>query len=193
MLVQHLAPDYESMLVELLAPHIAMLVSEAQDGLTMAENQVYIIPPNATLTFDDGRLRVSKPAPPRAHRRPIDSFFVSLAENHNECAVGIVLSGVGSDGSLGLGTIKERGGVTMAQAEFDSSPMSGMPHSAVATGLIDFVLPVEAMPAKLIELQHHLADIVEHKDSDGTRLDANQHLSAVTSALRKHTDHDFSG
>lgn len=192
-LVQHLAPDHRSMLVELLTPHISMPVEEARDGVKMMENHVYIIPPNATLTFEDGHLRVSKPAPARAYRRPIDTFFVSLAENHDECAVGIVLSGVGSDGSLGLGTIKERGGLTLAQAEFDSSPMSGMPHSAVATGLVDIVVPVEAMPAKLIEFQRHLHGVAEQKDSDGTRQDATQHLAAITSALRQRINHDFSG
>lgn len=192
-LVQHLDPDHRSLLVELLAPHTRMPVAEARDGLKMAENHIYVIPPNATLTFEDGFLRVSKPAPVRAYRRPIDSLFVSLAENHDECAVGIVLSGVGSDGSLGLGTIKERGGLTLAQAEFDSSPMHGMPHSAVATGLVDIVAPVETMPKRLIEYQRHLTGVAGQKDSGGTRQDASQYLAAITSALRQRINHDFSG
>jgi len=192
-LVQHLDPDHQSMLVELLAPYTRMPVAEAQDGLKMAENHVYVIPPNATLTFEDGFLRVTRPAPARAYRRPIDSLFVSLAENHDECAVGIVLSGVGSDGSLGLGTIKERGGLTLAQAEFDSSPMRGMPHSAVATGLVDIVAPVETMPAKLIQHQRYLTGVADQKDSGGTRQDAGQYLAAITSALRQRINHDFSG
>lgn len=192
-LVQHLDPDHKSLLVELLAPHAAMPVSEAQDGEKMLADHVYVIPPNSTLTFADGLLRVSRPAPARAHRRPIDSLFLSLAENHNDCAVGIVLSGVGSDGSLGLGTIKERGGLTMAQAEADSSPMSGMPFNAVATGSIDIIAPVEAMPGKLIDYQRHLLDVANHKDSDGTRQDASEQLPAIMSALRHHVSHDFSG
>lgn len=192
-LVQHLDPDHQSMLVELLAPYTRMPVAEAQDGLKMAVNHVYVIPPNATLTFEDGFLRVSKPAPARAYRRPIDSLFVSLAQNHDECAVGIVLSGVGSDGSLGLGTIKEHGGLTLAQAEFDSSPMRGMPHSAVATGLVDIVAPVETMPKRLIEYQRHLTGVADQKDSVGTRQDASQYLAAITSALRQRINHDFSG
>jgi len=192
-LVQHLAPDHQSMLVELLAPHTGMPVAEAQDGMEMAKDHVYVIPPNATLTFADGHLRVSKPAPERAFRRPIDTLFVSLAENHGECAVGIVLSGVGSDGSLGLGTIKERGGLTVAQAEFDSNPMSGMPHSAVATGLVDLVVQVEAMPTKLIEYQRHLNEVADQKDADGTRQDASEHLQRIASIMRRQTSHDFSG
>lgn len=192
-LVQHLDPDHKSLLVELLTPHAGMPVSEARDGEKMEADHVYVIPPNATLTFADGSLRVSRPAPARANRRPIDTLFLSLAENHNDCAVGIVLSGVGSDGSLGLGTIKERGGLTMAQAEFDSSPMSGMPYSAVATGSIDIIAPVETMPGKLIEYQRHLHDVSKQKDDEGTRQDASEYLPGILSALRHHIKHDFGG
>ena len=192
-LVQHLAPDHKSMLVELLESHTAMRVTEARDRVAIAPNRVFIIPPNATLTFEDGVLRVSKPAPARQHRRPIDTLFSSLAENHEDCAVGIILSGVGSDGTSGVRTIKEHGGLTLAEAEFDSTAKSGMPRSAVSTGLVDHVLPVEEMAAKLIAYQQHLTGIEERKDTDGIRQDGRDHLATITTLLRSRVDHDFSG
>ncbi len=127
-LVQHLDPHHPSMLVELLAPHTAMRVTQAQDGDKVGANRVYIIPPNATLTIENGTLRVTTPAPPREHRRPIDTFFASLAKDQGERAVCIVLSGVGSDGTAGLRAVKGAGGLTLAQAEVDHMAMSGMPH-----------------------------------------------------------------
>lgn len=105
-----------------------------------------------------------KPAPPRERRRPIDTFFSSLAEDQRDNAVCIVLAGTGSDGTLGLKTIKENGGMTLAQAGFDHTAMSGMPHSANATGLVDHVLPVEEMPAKLIEYRDHLLLVADRKE-----------------------------
>jgi two-component system CheB/CheR fusion protein len=118
-LVQHLAPDHQSMLADLLRATTDMPVIEAVDGMTLEANRVFVIPPNATLTVKAGCLRVERPAPPRAQRRPIDTFFISLAEDQREDAVCIILSGTGSDGTLGLAAIKEHGGLTLAQAEFD--------------------------------------------------------------------------
>ena len=151
-LVQHLSPDHKSMLTDLLGKATVMPVVEAEDGMLVEANRVFVIPPDATLTMKDRRLQVERPAPPRERRRPIDTFFSSLAEDQGENAVCIVLSGTGSDGTLGLRQIKENGGLTLAQAEFDHTAMSGMPHSATATGLVDHVLPVEEMPAKLAGL-----------------------------------------
>ena len=144
-LVQHLDPDHSSMLVELLRPHSSMPIVEAEDGMSVVRDHVYVIPPNSTLTIDGRVLRVARPAPTRAQRRPIDTFFCSLAEQQGECAIAVVLSGVGSDGSLGVRSIKEHGGFTLAQAEFNHEAMLGMPSSAAATGLVDHVVPIEAM------------------------------------------------
>ncbi|WP_370147920.1 chemotaxis protein CheB [Bradyrhizobium japonicum] len=110
-LVQHLDPDHNSLLVDLLRPHTAMEVVEAQDQAVLVPNRIHVIPPNATLTLEGDVLRVSTPVPPREYRRPIDTFFASLAESQEDCAVGIILSGVGSDGSLGIKAIKEYGGL----------------------------------------------------------------------------------
>ena len=107
--------------------------------------------------------------------------------------MGIVLSGVGSDGSVGIRAIKEHGGLTLAQAEFDHHALSGMPSSAAATGMVDHVMPVEAMPQRLIDYQAHLTSVAEHKDGDGTRRDIRDRLAEITSLLHAGVKHDFSG
>jgi two-component system, chemotaxis family, CheB/CheR fusion protein len=192
-LVQHLDPEHRSLLVDLLRPHTDMQVVEAQDRALLVPNQIHVIPPNATLTLEGDVLRVSTPVPAREYRRPIDTFFASLAESQEDCAVGIILSGVGSDGSLGIKAIKEYGGFTLAQAEFDETAMTGMPSSAAATGLVDRVASVESLPAKLLEHQTYLAKVEEQKGADGAREDIRQSLSAITAVLRKRLKHDFSG
>ena len=155
-LVQHLSPDHESMLTEILSRDTLIPVIVAEHGMRLEPNRVHVIPPDATLTIEKSFLVIVKPAPPRSSRRPIDSFFTSLAKDQGENAVSIVLSGVGSDGSAGLASVKESGGLTIAQAEFDHHAMEGMPQSATATGHVDYVLPVEQMAAKLIEYRDHL-------------------------------------
>ncbi|MDR6305326.1 two-component system CheB/CheR fusion protein [Nitrobacter vulgaris] len=191
-LVQHLSPDHKSILTDLLAKTTSMPVMEAEDGMQIEANRVFVIPPDSTLTIKDRRISISRPAPPRERRRPIDSFFLSLAEDQGEDAVCIVLSGTGTDGSLGLKTVKESGGLTIAQAESDHTAMSGMPRSAVLTGLVDYILPVEEMPARLLAYRDHLRNVAGHKDGDGVREDAWEHLTAITAMLRIKTDHDFS-
>jgi two-component system CheB/CheR fusion protein len=101
-LVQHLSPEHKSMLVELVRTSTSMPVEEATDGASVEPDHVYVIPPDATLTIKDSALHVLKPAPAREHRRPIDTLFASLAEDQGERAVCIILSGAGSDGTLGL-------------------------------------------------------------------------------------------
>jgi two-component system, chemotaxis family, CheB/CheR fusion protein len=191
-LIQHLSPDHKSILSDLLAKVTSMPVIEAVDGMPVDPNHVFVIPPDCTLTVKDRRISISRPAPPRERRRPIDAFFFSLAEDQGENAICIVLSGTGTDGSLGLKTVKESGGLTIAQAEVDHTAMSGMPHSAASTGLVDHVLPVELIPAKLLEYRDHLRKVADHKDGDGVRNDAREHLAAITAILRIKTDHDFS-
>src|SRR6185503_4576145 len=171
----------------------AVPVLEAADGVAIRNNCVFVIPPDATLTIKDGILRVVSPAPPRESRRPIDTFFSSLAEDCGHKAIGIILSGVGSDGALGVRKIKEHGGLTLAQAEFDHVAQGGMPRSAADTGMVDHVVPVEVMPGLLVDHQHHLGAVAEHKDGNDLRKDMGQHLAAITGLLRAGTAHDFSG
>ena len=191
-LVQHLAPDHKSILTELLGKVSPMPVVEAQDGMPVDADRVFVIAPDSTLAIKDRRLQVSKPAPPRDRRRPIDTFFSSLAEDQGDNAVCIVLAGTGSDGSLGLKAIKEHGGLTLAQAEVDHIAMGGMPHNAAITGLVDHVLKVEEMPAKLLEYKDHLLRVADRKDGDGTRTDTAEHLATISALLFAKTGHDFS-
>jgi two-component system, chemotaxis family, CheB/CheR fusion protein len=192
-LVQHLDPHHKSLLVELLRSRCPIPVTEAQDGVAIHKNCVFVIPPDATLTIKDGMLRVVTPAPPREQRRPIDTFLAALAEDCGDRAVAIVLSGVGSDGAHGVRMVKEHGGLTLAQAEFDHVAQGGMPQSAADTGMVDHVVPVEDMPGLLIDYQQHLGVVAERKDGNGTRTDARPHLAAITGLLRAGIDHDFSG
>lgn len=116
-LIQHLAPQQKSILAEILGRHSKMEVVTAEEGMPVEPNRIIVIPPDATLTVQDGRLHLEKPAPPLGHRYPVDAFFTSLAEDWGERAVCIILAGGGSDGTVGLRAVKERGGFTLAQGE----------------------------------------------------------------------------
>lgn len=191
-LIQHLSPDHDSFLAELLCKATPMTVTQAEDGMTVGPDCVFVIPPDATMTIMGGRLKVVRPAPPRDHRRPIDTFFESLAKDRGENAIGIILSGTGNDGSIGVIAIKEHGGLTLAQAEFDHHALPGMPRSATSTGQVDEVLAVEDMPARITAYQSHLTSVAGKKDGAGARQDAASHLSTIMKALRARTGHDFS-
>ena len=153
-LVQHLAPDHKSILSDLVKRYTQMRVFEVEDGMTVEPNCAYIIPPNRDMAFLDGTLQLLEPSAPRGLRLPIDFFFRSLAQDQHERAIGIVLSGTGSDGTLGVRAIKGEGGMVMAQNP-ESTEYDGMPRSAIATGLVDYVLPPAEMPAQLIAYVAH--------------------------------------
>jgi len=191
-LVQHLSPDYKSMLADLLGKSTTMTVIEATDGVAVKENCVFVIPPDATMTIEGGHLKIVRPAPPRERRRPIDTFLQSLADDQGENAICIILSGTGSDGTLGAAAIREHGGLTLAQAEYDSHALPGMPQSAAASGQVDEVLAVEAMPARLAEYKAHLRNVAGSKDGDGFRTDTLSHMTTIMGALRARSGHDFS-
>ena len=186
--VQHLAPDHTSLLPDLLGRCTTMAVEEARERITVAPNRVYIIPPNATLTVKDGTLHVVSPAEPRGHRMPIDSLFSSLAEDCAEHAVCIMLSGTGTDGTLGLRAIKEYGGMAMAQT-LESAKYDAILRSAISTGLVDHVLPVEEMPAKLVDYASHLSSA--NGKAVREQIDA-INLGKIHTLLRRRAGHDFS-
>ena len=190
-LVQHLDPDHKSILAELVGRQTPMAVVEAEDGMPVAADRVHIIPPDATLTIVKGILHVDRPAPPRQRRFPIDTFFQSLAEDQEDNAAGIVLSGIGSDGTLGVRLIKEHGGLTLAQSEHDHLAMTGMPQSAAATGFVDRVMRVEDMPARLIEYRRHLLAVADQAENIGPAGLPPQHLATITRLLRAGLGHDF--
>ena len=153
-LVPHLDPAHESLMVELLARHTTMPVVEAENGMPVEANRVYIIPPNKYMTIHDGVLRLTGPIERRSSQTSIDLFLRSLAEDQQERSICVILSGTGSHGALGLKAVKAAGGMAMVQdpttAEYDR-----MPQSAISTGLADFVLPPEQMPEALIKYIKH--------------------------------------
>ena len=148
-LVQHLAPDHKSILTDLIRRYTRMQVFEVEDGMKVQPNCAYIIPPARDMAFMGGALQLLEPSAPRGQRLPIDFFFRSLAQDQHERAIGIVLSGTGSDGTMGVRAIKGEGGMVMAQ-EPSTTEYDGMPRSAIATGLVDYELPPAEMPAQLI-------------------------------------------
>jgi two-component system CheB/CheR fusion protein len=146
-LVQHLEPNHESMLPEILQKNTSIPVEEITDNVHVEPNHIYIIPSNKLLTADDGRLRL-KPRPRNEKSLPVDHFFTSLAEVHGSHAIGVVLSGTASDGTRGLKAIKERGGLTFAQ-EQGSAAFRGMPQNAIDAGVVDFILTPEEIPLQI--------------------------------------------
>ncbi|MGH8568604.1 MAG: chemotaxis protein CheB, partial [Gammaproteobacteria bacterium] len=152
--IPHLDPTHVSHLPELLRRHTPMQVAQADDEAQVEAEHVHIIPPNASLTIKGGILHLGAAVARPGIPRPIDGFLRSLAEYQQERALCIILSGTGSDGTLGLRAIKAEGGLVMVQSP-DTAEHDGMPRSAIATGLVDYVLPVEEMPAALLEYVEH--------------------------------------
>ena len=146
--IQHLSPDHKSMMASLLARHTRMPVVVVEENLPIAPNQVFLIPPGSIMHMD-GRLLRLTPKNPRTLTLPIDVFFQSLATHHGDHAVGVVLSGTGSDGTRGAGAINEAGGFLLAQ-DPENAKFDGMPRSVIATGLVDAILPVEAMAQRIV-------------------------------------------
>jgi two-component system, chemotaxis family, CheB/CheR fusion protein len=153
-LIQHLAPDHQSLLTEILARVTKMLVCEAQDGMTVEPNRVYIIPPNTQMRLADGVLQLSPREKILGKYMPGDAFLTSLAADRQHKAIAVVLSGGDGDGSLGLTAIKVAGGVTFAQCE-DTAKFDSMPNTAIATGHVDFVLSPEQIAEELVNLSRH--------------------------------------
>lgn len=187
-LVQHLAPDHKSILADLIRSYTQMKVLEVTDGVQVRPNCVYIIQPNCDLALINGRLQVLEPDARRGHRLPIDFFFRSLAQDQRKRSIGILLSGSGSDGTLGVRAIKGEGGMVMVQSP-DSTEYDAMPRSAIATGMVDFEFLADKMGVKL----------GEYVASDLGKLPPAVSPPKLSSALRKlfvlvreQTGHDFS-
>ncbi|WP_413915468.1 chemotaxis protein CheB [Candidatus Skiveiella danica] len=189
-LVQHLAPDHKSILAELIRRYTRMQVFEVEDGMVVHPNCAYIIPPNRDMAFLNGRLQLLEPTAPRGQRLPIDFFFRSLAQDQHERAIGIVLSGTGSDGTLGVRAIKGEAGMVMAQAP-ETTEFDGMPRSAIATGLVDYALAPAEMPARLMTYVAHAFGKLPRMASQAAPLTAGA-LKKIFVLLRAQTGHDFS-
>nr|WP_294544719.1 CheR family methyltransferase [uncultured Rhodopila sp.] len=190
-LVQHLDPDHESALVPIITGYTTMPVHLAEDGAAVESGNVYVIPPNVTLTIKDRHLHIKRPATTVARRVSVNTFLTSLAEDQGENAVGIILSGFGTDGATGIAAIKANGGLTLSQAEFDHHAQSGMPQSAASAGFVDHVLRVEDMPAALINYENHRTIFDNSRGPDGIRDDLPANLPAICTVLNARLGRDF--
>ena len=189
-LVQHLAPEHKSLLAELIKRYTRMQVFEVEDGVVVAPNCVYIIPPKRDLAFHHGALHLLEPVLPRGQHLPIDFFFRSLAQDQHENAICVILSGTGRDGTQGARAIKGEGGMVMAQKP-ESAEFDGMPSSVIATGLVDYILPVTEMPDMLISYVTNIfgKTVCPHFAAAPKFEDL---LKKIFILLRTQTGHDFS-
>ncbi len=187
--IQHLNPTLKGALPELLQRATGMQVYEITDGMQVKPDNVYVIPPNKDLSILHGVLRLSEPKAPRGLRLPIDFFFRALAEDQGDGSVGVILSGMGSDGTIGLRAIKEQGGLTLAQ-EPASAKFDSMPRSAITAGLADIVAPVEELPGKISNyIRHATRGFAKNSKND---MKDRTFLEKVILLLRSRIGHDFS-
>jgi two-component system CheB/CheR fusion protein len=188
-LIQHLDPTHSSMLTEILSRATSMPVSEVTDRMAVEPNRVYVIPPGTDMEIQQGILRLSPRSETRGQHRAIDHFLRSLAEDKGDKTIGVILSGSSSDGTLGLEAIKAEGGITFAQD--NTAQHESMPHSAIAAGCVDFVLPADEIAREIARISRHpyVAPGAE-ADAEGAAREPN--LDRVLEQLRFATGVDFS-
>jgi two-component system, chemotaxis family, CheB/CheR fusion protein len=190
--VQHLAPNYDSMLAELLGRTTAIPVVEATAGRAVEPNHVYVIPPGFDLEIVHGVLKLSPRATGSALHMPVDQFLISLAEDAKSKAIGIILSGSASDGTLGLKAVKAAGGITFAQEEA-TARYGSMPHQAIASGCVDFILPPEKIGQELLRIKQHAYVALEIVGVEGDRGELTEaEFSTIFGVLKSATGVDFS-
>ncbi|MBU2958188.1 chemotaxis protein CheB [Paracoccus sp. 1_MG-2023] len=184
-IIQHLDPTHDSVLAELLDRRTALTVQQAQHGTLLRPGQVYTIPPGSRMLIKENRLVLTDFEQPRGLRRPIDDFFESLAQARGSSAACVILSGTGADGTLGLRAIKEHGGVCVVQ-EPRTARYDGMPLSAEATGLVDFVLAPDRILASIMHF-------FESRDNDMAEESMLEDARRICELVHEHCGHDFSG
>jgi len=190
--VQHLDPTHESLLPALLSRVTKLPVKHVKDAMPVDPNNVYVMPPNVEMRYAEGKLHlIPRERPVDGIRLPIDAFFRSLAENCHHMAIGVILSGTGSDGALGLEMIKDEGGFTFAQ-DTRSAKFEGMPNSAFATGSVDFVLPPEGIAKELVKISKYpYAQRLEELSKGGNLLPNPDPLRSVLALLHSASGIDF--
>lgn len=188
-LIQHLDPNHESMMVDLLSNYTKMMVRQAAEGMPVERNHVYIIAPGTYLSVADSVLHLSHPQARHGARLPFDFLLQSLAKECGARAVCVVLSGTGTDGSIGLKMVKEKGGLVIVQNP-DEAAYDGMPRNAMATRMVDAVLPVAIIPAAIIKFARG-APIAEPQKDAIPKRNAQDALPEIIELLRKKTAHDF--
>lgn len=186
--IQHLSPDFRSLMDELLARHTDIPIMRVENGMVVAPNAIYLMPPKTEMIISGGKLLLTDKEPSNSLSLPIDLFFRSLAEDIGPRAVGIVLSGTGSDGSRGIRAIHEAGGLVVVQSE-ETSKFDGMPRSAIETGMVDFVLSPEEIPQTLMKFSQHTLGNEAASDEHATA--AVDQLNVVFQLLRKSYGIDF--
>ena len=185
-LIQHLDPTHESLMVELLAGHTSLTVLQATDGMPIQRDHLYVIPPASFLVINEGALRLKPTQARRGARLPFDVLLHSMARELGAHAVCVVLSGTGADGSLGLRTIKQNGGFVIAQEPTEAG-YDGMPRSAIATGAVDVVLPLAKIPEAITHRQSQTNPRVEKR----LPIEMTDRLPEIVELLRTRTAHDF--
>jgi len=196
-LIQHLDPTRESLTASLLDACTPMHVVQVDEGMVVEANRVYVIPPNSYMSIRGGVLRLSPPTAPRSLRMAVDFFLRSLAEDRQDNAIGIILSGTGTDGTLGLKEIKASGGMTMAQ-DPATSQHDGMPRSAIASGCADYVLPAEEMAQAMLAYVRNVAVAATSGASQAEKVAGRSEVAAdplveTLALLRTHAKFDFTG
>ena len=186
--VQHLDPTRKGMMPELLQRATTMKVAQVKDRMRVRPNCVYVIPPNSEMSILHGVLHLLAPVAARGLRLPIDVFLRSLAEDQHELSAGVILSGMGSDGTLGLKAIKEKAGVALVQ-DPASAKFDAMPRSAIEAGLADFVAPAGELPGKLVAYRKHLPARTRSEEPLENKVEGA--LEKIVILLRAHTGHDF--
>ncbi|HEX8252351.1 MAG TPA: CheR family methyltransferase [Thermoanaerobaculia bacterium] len=189
--ILHLSPEHESRLAEVLQSVAKVPVVQVQAPMRVEPDHVYVIPPNKSLALNDGHLVLSDVTSFEERRAPVDIFFRTLADNHDSRAVCVVMSGSGSDGSMGLQRVKEYNGLVLVQDPAEAS-FGEMPRSCIATGLVDFVIPAAEMPRRIAEYREQLRTVHIAADSDASADDDEQALVDVFTLLRQRTGQDFS-
>ena len=189
--VQHLSPVHKSLMVDLLAKHTAMEVVQATDGVPVQRNTVYLLPPAKHLSIEDRRLRLTAKDAGGGLSLPIDIFLTALARDQGPHALGVILSGTGSDGTRGLMAIKAAGGFTAVQRP-ETAQFDGMPRSALAAGRIDAILPPDELPARLIEHAHKASTRARPLPTRRLHDDGDDPLARIVAVIRSVTGVDFS-
>jgi len=194
--VVHLSPEHESRLPDLLQPTTRLTVRQVTETLRIEPEHVYVISPNSQLLMYDGKLEPAKAARQRGGRMTIDVFLDTLADAHKNRAVGVILSGTGSDGTLGMRAVKAQGGITIAQAP-EEAEYDSMPRNAIASGIVDFVLPASEMPGRIAALWQnartiHLPALPERPTPEDAAAEAEDTMRDILATVRARTGHDFS-
>ncbi|GGG14893.1 chemotaxis protein CheB [Pontibacter amylolyticus] len=191
-IIQHLSPDHKSLMAELLSKHTSMQVREAEDNTFTRPNCVYVLPSGKQLSLQNGRLRLTEKPRNREPNFAVDTFFESLAVDRGPNAIGIVLSGTGTDGSKGVRAIKQAGGLVVVQ-DPESAKFDGMPRSAIDTGEVDFVLPPDQIPHEIIEYTRRtpLVKSIIQNGKQQEQLDEEAVLKEILDLVCSHTQIDF--